>query len=323
VLTTMMDDGVRVDTAAERRRSNRAAAAASCEGSGERAVRLGSGRKVRAIETCIGNLSTEVDLIIRKGLLLADELTECAASLLASPQNTESFSGISNHRPQVRGSQRLSGFQGGGEAAETPRFPALERGLRARERFFPQRELGPASGSRRRERGPAPLADISNRGGADAFRKATQAKAPPRLPSPGEAKDQAARTIQRHYKARFRRRLQAAVCIQAHVRSYFASFHVSERKAERQRHDWDLVRGRQVLLRWKRRSACRALLRGRVAEVEGRRHDGRRRAHRHLGTPFDGEAIKPVEGVFVMAKEYQKWRLQAVAFLRWMKHATV
>lgn len=31
-----------------------------------------------------------------------------------------------------------------------------------------------------------------------------------------------------------------------------------------------------------------------------------------------GESIKPQEGAFVMAKEYQKWRTKALAYLRWM-----
>ena len=41
------------------------------------------------------------------------------------------------------------------------------------------------------------------------------------------------------------------------------------------------------------------------------------KAHSFWGDGFSRDAIKPVEGIFVMAKEYQKWRIKATAFVRW------
>ena len=263
---------------------------------------LGSGRKLRAIRTCIGNLNGDIDDIIRKGLILAEEITDYVSTSSRTPRSKPRGSVVAEE-----------------EKAETSscstHFPAIERGLRAGGRLLDRHATFHRQNKSTKSEERLPLRDISNR-------RATRQDEQLEVTSKNKCdenerrRDEAARLLQHYYKAHLRKRVQTAIRIQAHIRSYLSRLKGLERRAVKKCKAGQMHRAQLLLKLWSERTKCRQ----KVREATQERH---RKygvwAHYYLGKPFDGDLIKPVEGIFVMAKEYHIWRVKALTFLAWMK----
>lgn len=253
------------------------------------------GRKLRAIRRCIGDLNEDIEVIIRRGLILADEIAESVSRSLT--------------RERVEPAEISTSPSPSPVSTEVARFPAIERGLRAKERLSFQRGDVAA-----RER--SPFRDRSNLlyPIPTPTRSARVDKSPPRPPSPREG---AAAVIQRRYRSHLGRWIRSATLIQTHVRSYLSSLALGRQMAQDFWEARERERLRSLLRRWRGRAKLREAIAARARRLDDEREGAG--PHHRLGRPFDGAAIKPIEGVFMMAKEYQLWRYKATTFVKWLK----
>jgi len=113
---------------------------------------------------------------------------------------------------------------------------------------------------------------------------------------------------------------EGAVTVQAVWRGVLARREYRHRRACRQAAKaYRRRRGQQALRAWRQVLQRRRLMRGMVNDLFVRYG---KRAHRHIGTEFDGEAILHREGKAAYADAFRKHRAAATAFLRWLAAAT-
>lgn len=252
-----------------------------------------SGAKLRAIRRCIDGLNEDIGYIIARGLSLAHEIDECV-------YESTSSSCLDPPARRRHTDDRPCKVPKAGQVSRSCHFPAIERGLRAKDRML--------------ARAASPLRDLTNLvesssaqdedEDAEIARKSRERRARRERELEQQA---AAVAIQRSYRSLRRRRSRSATVIQSRFRAL-----LSEREASKRRES--KFRAERAFLEWSRRARVRSRL-GREAAERSRRHG--RGAHLHLGSGFDGECIRPVEGVYAMAREYQLWRIKAATFVRW------
>ncbi|QDZ19559.1 hypothetical protein HOP50_03g20770 [Chloropicon primus] len=250
-----------------------------------------AGAKLRAIKRCIAGLDRDIEDIMARGLVLAGEIEDCVVSASTSSRRTaekwpDSSSPAYSH------------------------FPAIERGLRAKETLLGVRSRSEVVGGGSRSPRAA-LRDVTNRSGLGLGEGELK-----RRDGGGRARAEAAATlIQRRYRRILagRRTLSAALRIQSHFRAYLTRQETKGRIAEKL---WGKRQAARMLREWSRGARCRRKIRD---GARGRQEKHGTMAHYHLGNAFDGDLIKPVDGIFAMAKEYQAWRMKAVAFVTWTR----